>query len=185
MRACGPSVSTLLTHPQPLHAYTPQSTPGTLEGGFNVLAHSQARNWEIVVAMLTIVVGNLTFIYVSANFTSLILRLNNQLENYRTRLQGVDNYLARNRVSKEMRTAVKRHFTIAFSHGSDNDQALLEQMPHALRREVLKNIYLRTMRRVPLYFGCDTALINQVAELLRRVVRVGSSLQTAGSGFSV
>ena len=43
-------------------------------------------------------------------------------------------------------------------------------MPHALRREVLKNIYLRSMRRVPLFFGCDQALVTQIAEMLRRVV---------------
>ena len=47
---------------------------------------------------------------------------------------------------------------------------MLEQLPHALRREVLKNIYLRSMRRVPLFFGCDNALVSQIAEMLRRVV---------------
>ena len=57
-----------------------------------------------------------------SQFTSLILRLNTQLETYRTRLRGVDRYLSRNRVSKELRYAVKRHFEYAFRHGSDNDQ---------------------------------------------------------------
>ena len=47
---------------------------------------------------------------------------------------------------------------------------VLEQLPHSLRREVLKNIYLRSMRRVPLFFGCDSALVSQIAEMLRRVV---------------
>ena len=59
-------------------------------------------------AILVVVVATFVYIYVTANFTSLILRLNTQLENYRTRLQGVDRYLARNRVSKELRSAVKR-----------------------------------------------------------------------------
>ena len=47
---------------------------------------------------------------------------------------------------------------------------VLEQLPHSLRREVLKNIYLRSMRRVPLFSGCDSALVSQIAEMLRRVV---------------
>ena len=56
------------------------------------------------------------------------------------------------------------------AYSQDNESAVLDQMPHSLRREVLKNIYMRSMRRVPLFFGCDPALVMQVAEMLRRVV---------------
>ena len=241
-------------------------------------------------AILVVVVATFVYIYVTANFTSLILRLNTQLENYRTRLQGVDRYLARNRVSKELRSAVKRcgawgtaspnpaphtraahgrrtcaphmraaharrtraphtraaharraesdrppftsesglwlrrplptmlpplgsplsqrrrpccpsplpvwltsgspggvwrtfaprppqsppplprsHFTHAFSLGSDDDQALLEQMPHSLRRAVLSDIYMATLRRTPIFFGC-ARLLRTICPLVRRSV---------------
>ena len=40
--------------------------------------------------MLTIILSNISFIYLSANFTSLILRLQTRLEQYRFQLQGVD-----------------------------------------------------------------------------------------------
>lgn len=69
------------------------------------------EDWEFVCAVCVVVLATFVYIYVNANFTSLILRLNTQLESYRTRLQGVDRYLSRNRVSRELRTAVKRHFS--------------------------------------------------------------------------
>ena len=112
------------------------------------------KDWEVLSAVGVVVVATFVYIYVNANFTSLILRLNTKLENYRTRLQGVDAYLVRNKVSKELRTAVKRHFTHAFSHGTEADATLLEQMPHSLRRAVLADIYMTTLRRTPIFFGC-------------------------------
>ena len=94
-------------------------------------------HWETIWAILVVILATFVYIYVNANFTSLILRLNTQLETYRTRLQGVDSYLQRNKVSRELRRAVKRHFTHTFTQGADADQSLIEQMPHALRRAVL------------------------------------------------
>ena len=107
-----------------------------------------ARNWEIFVAMITIVVGNLTFIYVSANFTSLILRLQTRLEQYRFRLQNVDSYLKRNQVSREVRKRVKRFFRRSLEQeSSGSDRLIVDEMPGALRREVLRaNIMRRTIR---------------------------------------
>ena len=110
----------------------------------------------------------------NANFTSIVLRLNTRMENYRTRLKGVDKYLRKNKVSRDLRKVVKRHFEQTFD--GDGDQAILEQLPHSLRREVLKNIYLRSMRRVPLLFGCDSALITLIAEMLRETFELDSRL---------
>ena len=78
---------------------TPQSPPAlppsqtlTTSGHADTVDESveTARNWEILVAMLTIILSNISFIYLSANFTSLILRLQTRLEQYRFKLKGVD-----------------------------------------------------------------------------------------------
>ena len=101
------------------------------------------------------------------------------MESYRTRLRGVDRYLRKNKVSKELRRTVKRHFEQ--SYDQDTDDKILDQLPHGLRRELLKNIYLRSMRRVPLLFGTDSALVGQLAEMLRRVVCLpGHAIMTQG-----
>ena len=62
---------------------------------------------------------------------------------------------------------VKRHFQHAFAHGSDNDQQLLEQMPHSLRRAVLSDIYMATLRRTPIFFGCPK-IVGLVCLAMRR-----------------
>ena len=128
----------------------------------------EGRDWEVAAALLITFVSTFIYIYVNANFTSIMLRLNTRMDNYRTRLKGVDKYLRKNKVSRDLRRLVKRHYEHTYDH--DSDQMILDQLPHALRREVLKNIYLRSMRRVPLLFGCDGALIAQIAEMLRRAV---------------
>jgi hypothetical protein len=38
------------------------------------------------------------------------------------------------------------------AYADDSEEKVLDQLPHSLRREVLKNIYLRSMRRVPILF---------------------------------
>ena len=40
--------------------------------------------------------------YVNANFTSIFLRLNTRMESYRTRLRGVDRYLRKNKVGRDI-----------------------------------------------------------------------------------
>ena len=44
------------------------------------------------------------YIYVNANFTSIFLRLNTRMEQYRTRLNGIDTYLRKNKVLRERRS---------------------------------------------------------------------------------
>lgn len=127
-----------------------------------------AANWEILVAMLTIILGNLTFIYVSSNITALVLRLQTRLEQYRFKLKGVDKYLSRNRVSKEVRKRVKRFFRRSLDHDDNDDQKLIGEMPGNLRREVLQDIYMRTLRRVPLFFRVDRDALVQICSSLRR-----------------
>ena len=140
----------------------------TTTGHVDLLGYQSSRDWEVGVALAVTFFATFIYIYLNANFTSIFLRMNTRMEQYRTRLAGVDNYLRRNKVSRDLRRVVKKHFE--HTYNQDSESVVLEQMPHSLRREVLKNIYLRSMRRVPLFFGCDSALITQIAEMLRRVV---------------
>ena len=70
-----------------------ESVPGTL--------------WEVVMGLGVGAGATLVFIYVNANCTSMMLRLNQQLEQYRTRLQGIDLYLKRNQVSRDVQKRIK------------------------------------------------------------------------------
>ena len=69
------------------------------------------------------------YIYVTANFTSMMLRVQQSLEQYRTRVENIDSYLRRNHVRHSLRKLVKQHFRQSFESAGMNDEVLLQQVP--------------------------------------------------------
>ena len=51
----------------------------------------------------------------------------------------------------------------AFERGDGNDEALLDKLPRSLRGNVLRQINSRVLRRTPLFFRCDRALVGALA----------------------
>ncbi|KAL3900854.1 MAG: hypothetical protein SGPRY_012381 [Prymnesium sp.] len=49
------------------------------------------------------------------------------------------------------------------------DKQLLDQMPHTLRKEVLYDIHLRTIRLVPMFYDCETMLLQHVCSVVKRI----------------
>ncbi|KAL1521874.1 hypothetical protein AB1Y20_021525 [Prymnesium parvum] len=134
------------------------------------IVESVGREWEVTVAIIVVIGSTLCFMYMNSNITSLIMRHTQVLENYRLRLSQVDGYLKRNQVSKEVRRSVKRHFRMNMDDSQAKDQALLEQMPHTLKRQVLYDIHMRTMRRVPIFFGCEPMMLHHLCNVMKRMV---------------
>ena len=134
----------------------------------------EGRDWEVGAAIGVAIVATFVYIYINANFTTMMIRLNSRLEQYRSQLAGLDAYLTRNKVSRDVRKRVKRHFTRSHSGAnSSTEKALLESMPQSLQREVLQDIHMRTLRRVPTFFRLEAAALAQVCALVRRVTYLG------------
>ena len=143
-----------------------------IDGTGNEPAAQGGTPAEYGFAMVIVVASTVFFIYVNANCTSLMLKLNERLVSYRTRLQGVEVYMKRNRVSKDVQQTVRRHFRRSFDeeHGGLKNDAVLDAMPPSLRRTVLLDIHMRTLRRAPLFVGVERALLVQLCALVRRTV---------------
>ena len=47
-------------------------------------------------------------------------------------------------------------------------------MPHSLRREVLKQINMRVLRKVTIFFGCEVTFLRQLCHALQRVTFIPS-----------
>ena len=90
---------------------------------------------------------------------------------YRTRLQGVEQYLKRNRVSKEVQRSVRRHFRQSFEQDQINTEshAVLDALPRSLRASVLQDIHMRTLRRAPLLVSVDKEMVVRLCAIVRRV----------------
>eukprot|EP00966_Prymnesium_polylepis_P137686 3181959-Prymnesium_polylepis.1 len=126
-------------------------------------------DWEVGAALVVAFMATFVYIYINANFTTMMIRLNSRLEQYRTQLAGVDAYLKRNKVSKDVSKRVKRHFARANRADTGGDKALLDSLPPSLSREVLQDIHMRTLRRAATFFGLEAAALAQVCAVVHTV----------------
>ncbi|KAL3930192.1 MAG: hypothetical protein SGPRY_001643 [Prymnesium sp.] len=60
--------------------------------------NDRGMDWEVGFAIVVMVVATFAFIYLNANCTTMIIRLNSRLETYREQLAKIDAYLVRNKV---------------------------------------------------------------------------------------
>lgn len=130
--------------------------------------------WEFIVAIIIVIFASGLYLYIDANFTSMMLRFYGEVESYRARIGAIDGYLKRHRVDNRLRVLVKQHFKETYQSEGKDDAALLAQMPRSLRREVLKHINLRVLRKVAIFFGCDSAFMGQLCHVLQRVTFIPS-----------
>jgi len=132
-------------------------------------ASDSGKDWEVAAAIVVAITATFAYIYINANFTTMMIRLNSQLEQYRAKLAGIDAYLSRNKVSKDVQKRVKRHFSSLHSADASAEKALLETLPYALQKEVLQDIHMRTLRRAPTLFRFESPALSAVCAIVRTV----------------
>ena len=76
-------------------------------------------------------------------------------------------YLRRRRVPESLRLLCRKNMQNAFERGDGNDEALLDKLPRSLRGNVLRQINSRVLRRAPIFFRCDRALVGALCSVLR------------------
>lgn len=132
-------------------------------------ASDSGKDWEVAAAIVVAITGTFAYIYINANFTTMMIRLNSQLEQYRAKLAGIDAYLSRNKVTKDVQKRVKRHFSSLHSADASAEKTLLDSLPYALQKEVLQDIHMRTLRRAPTLFRFESPALSAVCAIVRTV----------------
>ena len=97
---------------------------------------------------------------------------------YRTHVDNIDSYLRRNHVRPSLRRLVRQHFKQSYETSGMNDELLLQQMPRTLRREIMIEINMRTIRLAPVFLGTDKAMVALVCSLLSRAFFLKGELLT-------
>ena len=145
----------------------------TTVGHADVIDEDQSRlhaaTWEIFFCIIVILVATLLYIYITANFTSMMIRVYQNLEKYRVRVAHVESYLKRHRVRASLCRLVRQHVKASYENAGRDDDALLRELPRSLRRELMIDINMRTLRTAPIFLGCDSAMISLVCSMLTRV----------------
>ena len=75
-----------------------------------------------------------------------------------------------------LRTLVRTNMQNAFERGDGKEDEILEKLPRSLRASVLRQINSRVLRRAPLFFRCDRALVGALCSVLRRAVFVSGEV---------
>ena len=88
-----------------------------------------------------------------------MLRMNTAVESHRLGLAQVESFLRKRKVPESLRLLCRKNMQNAFERGDGNDEALLDKLPRSLRGNVLRQINSRVLRRAPLFFRCDRALV--------------------------
>ncbi|KAL1527097.1 hypothetical protein AB1Y20_015780 [Prymnesium parvum] len=128
-------------------------------------------DWEYWIGIGITMMTNIVFMYVSSNLTSIMLRTFQRIEEYRSKLTMVILYLKRNRLSGRLSKLVLEHFRDAYENlnGELEEEQLLKQLPLTLSREVRHEKNMRVLRRSPILFGSDKAVLRLLAILVRQV----------------
>ena len=75
------------------------------------------------------------------------------LEKYRTKVAHVESYLVRHHVRPSLRRLVRTHVKQQFESAGRDDDALLRELPRSLRRELMIDINMRTLRTASIFIG--------------------------------
>eukprot|EP00966_Prymnesium_polylepis_P325550 7381524-Prymnesium_polylepis.1 len=130
----------------------------------------QGADWEICVAIIVLLLVSLLYIFVVGNATALLLKKHQQVDSYRTKLADVDGYLRKRRVRSALSRLVRQHVKDSWTSKDKIDDSFLDELPRALRNEVLRDINMKVLRRAPIFFSCDKAMLGVLCGVLRRCV---------------
>ena len=99
----------------------------------------------------------------------MMLRVYKNLEDYRIRISQVESYLKRYRVRASLARLVRQHVKQAHESAGKDDDVIVQQLPRSLRRELMIDINMRTLRRAPFFVGSDHHMVSMVCSMLSRV----------------
>ena len=129
----------------------------------------QGAIWELAISAFIVVIASVLYIWMTANFTTMMLRVYKNLEDYRIRISQVESYLKRYRVRPSLARLVRQHVRQAHENAGKDDDVIIQQLPRSLRRELMIDINMRTLRRAPFFVGSDHHMVSMVCSMLSRV----------------
>lgn len=128
----------------------------------------KVHEWEVGFGLVVIALSTVMYTFVVAHATTIILRADTRVQEYRNRLEKVDLYLSKCRVSHDLRTLVRQHFRSAFEDRTVDDDVILAQMPRTLRIEVMRDMNFRCIGRCWVFSRCDPLTVKTICSILRR-----------------
>jgi len=128
-------------------------------------------NLEVFAALMYCILISLVYLFVVGNCSALLLKSYQQVDRFRSKLATIDTFLRERRVRPALSKLVRQHVQDSWKEAK-LDESFLDQLPRALRNEVLQDMNMRVLLRAPILAGCNSKMLALLCRVLRRRVFV-------------
>ncbi|KAL1526614.1 hypothetical protein AB1Y20_015318 [Prymnesium parvum] len=132
-------------------------------------ASTRSTDLEVSQALVVAIFVTIVYLFVVGNANALLLKSHQQVDQYRTKLATVDTFLHKRHVRPALCRLVRQH--VKDSRTDDKvDDSFLDELPRALRNEVLRDINMKVLVSAPIFHSCNPTMIALLCSVLRRCV---------------
>uniref|UniRef100_A0A5B7CAK4 Potassium channel n=1 Tax=Davidia involucrata TaxID=16924 RepID=A0A5B7CAK4_DAVIN len=99
--------------------------------------------------------------YLLGNMTALIVK-GSKTERFRDKMSDLIKYMNRNKLEKNINNEIKGHVRLQYE-SNRTDASVLQDIPVSIRAKISQQLYEPKVREVPLFKGCSSGFIKQIA----------------------
>ncbi|KAJ1523465.1 hypothetical protein ONE63_001319 [Megalurothrips usitatus] len=123
---------------------------------------------EYLFVVMDFLAGVLIFATIVGNIGSMISNMNTARVEFQNRMDGVKQYMAFRRVSKDLEARVIRWFAYTWANKQALDEErVLAALPDKLKAEIAIHVHLDTLKQVEIFQDCEPGLLEELVLKLR------------------
>eukprot|EP01135_Chromosphaera_perkinsii_P010399 Nk52_evm71s2118 gene=Nk52_evmTU71s2118 len=123
---------------------------------------------EILFTVLVGILGISVYATIIGKVGAIIASVNSANEEFRQKMQSLNNYMEYRRIPRDIRNRVRRYFDFLHSRQQGHDdEKILRDFPMHLRTEIYKHLCKDIVRKVPIFKHASTEFINNLVVSLK------------------
>ncbi|XP_024018337.1 potassium channel KOR1 isoform X2 [Morus notabilis] len=116
---------------------------------------------EMIFIMVYVSLDMILGAYLLGNIAALVVKGSNT-EKFRDKVTELIKYMNRNKLDKKISKKIKDHLRLQFDR-SYTEASVLKDIPVSIQNKVSQNLYESYIKEVPLFRGCSSGFIKQIA----------------------
>lgn len=116
---------------------------------------------EMIFIMIYVSFDMVLGAYLIGNVTAMVVK-GSKTERFRDKMADVMKFMNQNRLGRELRNQIKGHMFLQYE-SNYTDSVVLQDIPISLRAKISQSLYMKYLQNVPLFKGCSSDFINQIA----------------------
>lgn len=126
------------------------------------------NDFEYLFVVVDFLAGVLIFATIVGNIGSMITNMNVARVEFQNKMDGVKQYMAFRRISRELEARVIRWFAYTWANKQALDEdRVLSALPDKLKAEIAIHVHLDTLKKVRIFQDCEPGLLEELVLKLR------------------